>query len=225
MIAPHLDMDSELSTFPVSRMDFNGNSNGILTPKGPVIVYTAEPDLVIIDQTAIDEGELFWDYTSAYADYQNEVARNENPYGLSFWGYPIEENSDNESREFYNTVDGTPYNQDVFTRSKKKFNTFVNTLETYNVQDENGNWPVKFAYILAEDINSDVDLPATPFLISNIRSVSQWQQAFLQLSDFDDSTLPNVANARSAVVDGSNRYADDLDYSTVNQDNHIIKQT
>jgi hypothetical protein len=186
---------STQQSYPITGVSFSGNSNGELIPSGPFAVITNTDDIIVITQEDIDAGLCTWNYASVYAAYQDGVRSGSNPTGVYFYAYPVYEDTDVENREFYSLIDGAPFTQNVSTRQRARLETFASLSSVYNIPNDEGYYPVQVAYVLAADINEAVDVPATPWLVTNIKGKSQWDQVVLPNSVFTtDSAHPNYGS-------------------------------
>lgn len=212
---------STAQTFPITSVSFTGNSNGELIPSGPFAVITNTDDIIVITQADIDAGLCTWDYTAVYAAYQDGVRTGSNPTGLYFYAYPVYENTDVESREFYSLIDGAPYTQNVSTRQRARLETFVSLSSVYNIPNEAGYYPVQVAYVLAANITATVNVPASPWLVTNIKGKSQWDQVVLPNSVFTtDSAHPNYGST-DATTQGV--LSPDLDTHASTRDKNLYQ--
>jgi len=162
-------------------------------------LLTVENDVLSFDQTDIDNALLQVDLSAAYATHQTLVAGNADPGGIYFYAYPKYENTDSESREFFSLVDNAPTNRVINTRQQSSIEFIANTASAFNVQNSEGYYPIRIGHVATADISTSNS--GSPFIPSKFKSASYYDTTYPQI-EFDDSTLPNIANNRDAAVGG-----------------------
>lgn len=183
---------------PTSVITCLGVSSGIARFSAMELL-TAENDILSFDQADIDNAILQVDMSAAYATHQTLVAGGSDPGGIYFYAYPVYENTDSESREFYSLVDNAPTNRVINTRKQSSITFFANVAAQYNIQNSEGYYPIRIGHVATADILTGNS--SSPFIFSNFKSASYYDFTYPQ-SEFDDTTLPNIANNRDNDVGG-----------------------
>lgn len=166
-------------------------ANGIVT-FGPMNLITAEGDDVItMSQDDVDSGLTQIDINSIFATYMTQVNNGVDLSGIYFYAYPLEEDTDVESREFYNTIESIPENRSVSTRSRKRLTIFaLIDNSSYSVSDANGKQPIYLGKVLHDDLiltNTN-----SPFVASNFKSGNYFDSLWGQGEDWDDTAYTNA---------------------------------
>lgn len=183
---------------PTSVITCLGVSNGIARFSAMELL-TVENDILSFDQDDIDNALLQTDMSEAYATHQTLVAGGVDPGGIYFYAYPVYENTDSESREFFSLIDNAPTNRVVNTRSQSSITFFATTAAAYNIQNSEGYYPIRIGHVPTANII--VGNSSSPFIFSNFKSASYYDSIY-SIPEYDDTTLPNVANSRDDAVGG-----------------------
>ena len=162
-------------------------------------LLTAENDVLSFDQTDMDNALLQVDLSAAYATHQTLVAGGADPGGIYFYAYPKYENTDSESREFFSLVDNAPTNKVINTRNQSSIEFIANTAAQFNVQNSDGFYPIRIGHVATADISTTNSV--SPFIPTKFKSASYFDSTYPQI-EFDDTTLPNIANNRDDAVGG-----------------------
>lgn len=183
---------------PTSVITCLGVSSGIARFSAMELL-TAENDVLSFDQADIDNALLQVDMSAAYATHQTLVTGGADPGGIYFYAYPVYENTDSESREFYSLVDNAPTNRVINTRKQSSITFFANVAAQYNIQNSEGYYPIRIGHVATADILTGNS--ASPFIFSNFKSASYYDYTY-NITEYDDTTLPNIANSRDDAVGG-----------------------
>lgn len=180
---------------PLSRVTLYGVTDGVVRFK-PMTLLTAEHDILCFDEGDADNGILQVDISATYADWLNSQNT-----GIYFYAYPQYEDGDTENREFYSVIDNAPTTRQINTRRLSGITFFANLSSVYNVQNEDGYYPIYIGYVKQEDISTtNSSSPFNPTTewnaIGYFDSVVDWGD------DTDEVDLPNVANNRDDAVGG-----------------------
>jgi len=196
---------------PTSVITCVGVSDGVARFSAMELL-TAENEALSFDQTDIDNALLQVDMSAAYATHQTLVAGGADPGGIYFYAYPKSEDTDSESREFFSLVDNAPTNRVINTRQQSSIEFIANTAATFNVQNSDGFYPIRIGHVATADILTTNS--SSPFIPTNFKSASYYDFTYPQI-EFDDTSLPNVANNRDNDVGGySTTRTEGLGFST-----------
>jgi hypothetical protein len=181
---------------PLSKVSLYGVSDGVVRFK-PMTLLTAEHDVLCFDQEDVDNGILQVDISAVYADW---LAGNQNT-GIYFYAYPQYTDGDTENREFYSVIDNAPTTRQINTRRLSGITFFANLSEVYNIQNEDGYYPIYIGYVKAADISTtNSSSPFNPTTEWNPRGYFDSVVSFGE--DTDETDLPNVANNRDDAAGG-----------------------
>lgn len=175
----------------ITKQTVQGVANGVVT-FGPMNVITAEADEVIsLNQTDVDSGLTQCDISALHATYVTQESQGASLTGIYFYAYPLEEDTDVESREFYNTIESIPENRSVVTRQIKRLNivALINQ-PSYSVADANGKQPIYLGKVLHANIS--LTNSNSPFVPSNFKSGNYFTSLYGDGENWDDTDLPNA---------------------------------
>jgi len=179
---------------PLSVIRCVGVSNGVAR-FNPMVLLTAENDVLVFDSTDQDDARLQVDLNSTYADWLN-TTQTERIY---FYAYPSFEEGDTENREFFSLIDNAPTTRSMNTRLRSNITFVANLDASFNIRNDAGLYPIRIGYVEAADISNANS--SSPFNPTNFKSSSYFDGTY-NIFEFDDSTLPNVANNRDDAVGG-----------------------
>lgn len=175
----------------LNKQTVQGVTNGIVT-FGPVSAITAEGDDVIsLSQDDVDSGLTQLDINAIFSTYVAQINNGVDLGGIYFYAYPLEEDTDVESREFYNTIESSPESRNVPTRSRKRL-TFFALIDnsSYSVSDSNGKQPIYLGNVLHDDLI--LTNTSSPFISSNFKSGNYYDSLFGKGEDWDDTAYTNA---------------------------------
>jgi hypothetical protein len=175
----------------LTKQTVQGVTNGIVT-FGPVKAVTAEGDDVIsLSQDDVDSGLTQLDISAIFSTYVAQINNGVDLSGIYFYAYPLEEDTDVESREFYNTIESSAESRNVSTRSRKRL-TFFALIDnsSYSVADSNGKQPIYLGKVLHDDLI--LTNTSSPFISSNFKSGNYFDSLWGQGEDWDDTSYTNA---------------------------------
>ena len=179
---------------PLSKISCVGVTNGIAR-FSPMVLLTAEHDVLVFDSEDQDDARLNCDLSSTYADWLNT----DQSGGIFFYAYPSYEEGDTENREFFSLIDNAPTTRAINTRQHLNITFFSSLDSSFNIANENGHLPIRIGFVEAEDIFDNN--PGSPFIPSNFKSKGYFDNT-INILDHLDTDLPNVANNRDNAVGG-----------------------
>lgn len=179
---------------PLSRITCVGVSGGIAR-FSPMVLLTAEHDVLVFDSDDQDDARLQCDLSATYATWLDT----DRSGGIYFYAYPKYEEGDTENREFFSLIDNAPSTRAINTRAHLNIEFFSNLDASYNVANAEGYLPIRIGYVDADDIITNNS--TSPFIPSNFKSKGYFDSA-INIFDYDDSDLPNIANNRDDNVGG-----------------------
>ena len=179
---------------PLSRVRCVGVANGIAR-FSPMVLLTAEHDVLVFDSEDQDDARLQVDISATYADWLNTDQTND----MHIYAYPVYEEGDTENREFFSLIDNAPTTRAINTRQRLNIQFFSNLDSSYNLVNAEGYYPIRIGYISAEDLSTTNS--SSPFNPTNFKGQGYFDGT-INIFDYDDSDLPNIANNRDDLVGG-----------------------
>ena len=179
---------------PLSVIRCVGVSNGIAR-FSPMVLLTAEHDVLVFDSTDQDDARLQVDMSATYADWQST----DQTGNIYFYAYPQYEEGDTENREFFSLVDNAPTSRVMNTRRLSNITFVANLDSAFNIQNDEGYYPISIGYVEATHILANN--ATSPFIPTNFKSKGYFDST-INILDYDDSDLPNIANSRDDLVGG-----------------------
>lgn len=189
---PHTALDTLKWGGPLSKVTVQGVSNGIVT-FGPLKVVTAAADSVIgLTQTDVDEGFTQVDISAVYNSFIDQNNNGAGLTGIYFYAYPLIEDSDVESRQFYNIIEAQAEGRNVATRERTRLTFFASIDPSYFVADANGNLPIYLGHVKTADILTNNS--SSPFIPTNFKSYNYFGPLYGEGFSWDDTGLPNAGD-------------------------------
>lgn len=179
---------------PLSVITSPGVSDGIVR-FSPMVLLTAENDILVFNAQDQDDALLQCDISATHADWINSPQTS----AIYIYAYPNYQETDTENREFFSLVDNAPTSRSINTRRSSSITFFSNLDATYNIADANGNMPIRIGYVDAADISTTNT--TSPFNPQRFKSRGYFDGT-INIPDYDDADLPNVANNRDDAVGG-----------------------
>jgi hypothetical protein len=183
--------NSELvSGGPIKKVTVTGVSSGVVT-FGPLDVLSGNSEEVItLSQDDVDNGLTQIDIQSLHATYISQRDAGNAMTGIYFYAYPLSEDVDVETRQFYSVIDAIPENRSIATRERRRLTFFAQINNpSYNIVDANGNAPIYLGHVLDANI---LDNNNSPFVPSNFKSSSYFSKYYGAGNNYDDTGLPNA---------------------------------
>ena len=179
---------------PLSRITCVGVTNGVAR-FSPMVLLTAEHDVLVFDSDDQDDARLQADLSSTYATWLDT----DRTSAIYFYAYPSYEEGDTENREFFSLIDNAPSTRPINTRAHLNIEFFSSLDASLNLPNAAGYLPIRIGYVDAADILTNN--ATSPFIPTNFKSKSYFDNT-INIFDYDDSDLPNIANSRDDAVGG-----------------------
>ena len=143
---------------PLSRITCVGVSGGIAR-FSPMVLLTAEHDVLVFDSDDQDDARLQCDLSATYATWLDT----DRTGAIYFYAYPKYEEGDTENREFFSLIDNAPSTRAINTRAHLNIEFFANLDASYNIANAEGYLPIRIGYVDADDFNT---IPKTQTQVS-----------------------------------------------------------
>ena len=176
---------------PLTKVSVISSDSSKIITFGPMKLINGEyDDIIEINQDDIDEGLASIDISSFFSSYNS--ARNNGTImpGMYFYAYPLIEDSDTESRQFYNIIEESITSRSVATRSRTRIRILALANSSFSALDANGKYPILLGYV--KDANVLSSAGGSAFLPSNFISNTFTQSFYGESMDFDDTGLTNA---------------------------------
>jgi hypothetical protein len=201
---------SDLQSGPIEAPTIQNYATAGVPNFGPLKVITSKNDVIELTQTDVDNGfAQVTNFPAVYADFLTLHAGGETPDAIYFYAYPIYEDSDVESRDFYSIIDDAVVNQSVATRNRARLNLFASNDASYLVE-VGGEKPIYLGYVPkgklrgpTNDAGSTTVNSATPFLPSHFKPYTHFGKAFDAAGNYNDEDggITNEDNGRHLTVE------------------------